>query len=167
MARQSLARERSKNSESRAQRGVELHRAVREAIESLGGGKYLVPSARTSEVYEVDIYRDACTCYDAPRAKRLGERCKHSVAAEIRNAELRRALLDEREAYVATGLRLLKLVTWRRGLKASEEEAVVAALDREALKPAGERESEEHVAISTLTDVRIEESMAREAEHAA
>ncbi len=164
MARQSLAGARTKNMETRAQRGIALEREVGEAIEDLGGGKYLVPSARTSEGYEVDLEKGTCTCVDAPRARRLGESCKHQVAAEIRCGKLRRAAATpapstpevsaEQEAWIAQGAWVLE----RRGERGklvteAHVQAVRRALEEEAMKRPHKRRLASQVAMLAIYDV--------------
>jgi len=48
----------------RAQRGLALAKAKRDAIKQIVGSKYLVPSATFSGGYVVDTQAETCTCED-------------------------------------------------------------------------------------------------------
>jgi len=54
---------------------------------------YRVPSCTGNGYYTVYTDLRACTCPDHPKAKRLRERCKHVIAAEIVIAKRRAARL--------------------------------------------------------------------------
>jgi hypothetical protein len=68
---------------ARIGRGIKLHREHGAEIERTGIHTYRVPSCTGTGTYTVYSDLRCCTCPDHPRAKAVGERCKHVVATEI------------------------------------------------------------------------------------
>jgi hypothetical protein len=70
----------------RAQRGLALAKAKRDAIKPIAGSKFLVPGATFSGGYVVDTQEETCTCPDFLERGGHGRlhRCKHIWAALYR-----------------------------------------------------------------------------------
>lgn len=83
------------NRTTRLQRGIALFHEHSAAIERTTDHTYRVPSCTGEGSYMVYLDLRCCTCPDHPRAKAVGERCKHyhaaGIAAAKRRAALRRA----------------------------------------------------------------------------
>ena len=68
---------------TRLSRGITLHRERGHEIERIAAHTYRVPSCSGEGFYTAYTDLRCCTCPDHMRAKAVGERCKHVVAAEI------------------------------------------------------------------------------------
>ena len=75
----------------RCDRGINLYWQHRDSIERTGPSSYLDPSCSSNEMYRVDLELQYCSCPDHQKAKELGVRCKHLVAATIYRAKGRAA----------------------------------------------------------------------------
>ncbi len=82
MAEQSVAQP-----TTRIQRGINLYWQYWESIERTGPSSYLVPSCSSKDSYSVDLELQWCSCPDHSRAKELGVKCKHVIAATIAHAK--------------------------------------------------------------------------------
>ena len=68
---------------TRVERGVQLWLERRHEIHRIKTDVYSVPSCTSSERYLVWLEYGNCSCPDSRRAKELGVRCKHAIAAKL------------------------------------------------------------------------------------
>ncbi len=77
---------------TRCERGIALFREKRGEIERIAAFTYRVPSCSDKAVYTVILDLGYCSCPDHPRAKDLGDVCKHVYCAVIASAKHRAEL---------------------------------------------------------------------------
>ncbi len=78
---------------TRISRGIALHRERGDEITRTEGGTFLVPCSSGGGHYVVYLTADftTCSCVDSRHARKMGEHCKHVVAAGIVAAKRRAA----------------------------------------------------------------------------
>ena len=68
---------------TRVERGVRLFLTRRHEFERVKANTWRIPSCASSERYLVWLEYGNCSCPDSKRAKEMGVRCKHVIAAKL------------------------------------------------------------------------------------
>ena len=78
MSEQSLA-----GGTTRVERGIQLWLTRRHEFERVKANTWRIPSCTSPERYLVWLEYGNCSCPDSKRAKEMGVRCKHVIAAKL------------------------------------------------------------------------------------